>query len=337
MEPVAIIEDYPLKSLTTLQVGGPARYFIELTDQTELPALVDFAVSKQVPLQVIGGGSNILIPDEGFTGLAVRNQLSGMEIYEEADRVILQVAAGENFDELVALSVGQGWWGLENLSHIPGSVGAAPIQNIGAYGVEVSDCIKSVEVYDLKTHTFLCLENDQCNFGYRNSIFKTQVGASYVVTSVTFVLSKQPQPHLAYKDLLPLKDVSASQQTIRDTIIAIRARKFPDWHTVGTAGSFFKNPLVSNEEADVLLHKFPDIPTYETESGIKISLGFILDKICGLKGYRDGNVGLYHEQALVLVNHGGATAEEIISFINTIADQVYKKTNLHIEWEVQMM
>lgn len=336
----AILEHVALASYTTFKTGGIARYFIPIATRAELKAAVDFAIAKQLPLFVLGGGSNVLALDAGYEGVVIHMQLRGIT-YTDVSRtkVEVTVAAGESFAELVVVTAKHGIWGLENLAAIPGSVGATPVQNVGAYGVEVADCIVSVAVFNRITGSNEILDNAACAFGYRDSCFKHPVGAAYIITAVTFLLSRVPQPQLSYADLVSL-EASGEQtpDTIRAAVTEIRANKFPDWTRVGTAGSFFKNPVITVEEAAKLQMRYPTLPLYPTATGqVKVSLGVILDKLCGLRGYTQGTVGLYEKQALVLVATPPATTTDILNFADTVAEIVFAKTNIRIEREVNLL
>ncbi len=335
-----IQENIKLVPYTTLGVGGSAEYFVKVGSESTLLEALDFAVKNKLPVHVMGGGSNLLISDKGIKGLVIKNEISDLVYKEEESSVFLTVGAGLDFDTFIQKTIDQELWGLENLSGIPGTVGATPVQNVGAYGVEVSKTIVEVRALNLDTKQFVVLSNNDCNFTYRDSFFKTEKGRKFIITSVTYKLSKTVNPVLGYKDLKNFftntKAVSLSE--IRNIVLEIRAKKFPDWRQEGTAGSFFKNPIVDEETADMLLRKYPDLPAYSVDSGnVKISLGYILDKICGLRGYREGNVGLYEKQALVLVNYGDATSDEIEKFAEKIAKKVYKKTKVKIEREVNTL
>lgn len=332
----SIKENVTLAPYTTFGIGGPAEHFVAVTSEAELLMVVTEA--KGAEITVLGGGSNVLVNDTGVKGLVIKNEIKGITSVMQGDQVLVTAGAGEDWDKLVSHTVSEGWWGLENLSAIPGSVGATPIQNVGAYGVEVANFIESVRVFDLTTGTFKELSNDKCSFGYRDSFFKTDLGRKMIVTSVTYRLSLIPVPKLHYKDLASRfgDATNVSQAEIRDAVITIRASKFPDWKKIGTAGSFFKNPIISKDQFDLLITRYPDLPGYpEIDGRIKVSLGWILDNVCGLKGKREGNVGLYEKQALVLVNFGGATAEEIKNFAAKIRDEVLQKTQIEIEMEVR--
>lgn len=334
-----IEEHVRLSDHTTLKTGGVVRYMVQVGTREDVEAAVLFVREQGLPYFILGGGSNVLAPDEGFPGILIKVALTGCEYVTQADgSILLTAAAGEELDAVVADTVARGYWGLENLSAIPGTVGATPVQNVGAYGVEVKDCIEAVETYHVPTKSWKTFTNAECQFGYRDSFFKTEAGKEYVIVSVRFRLSSTPVPRVSYRDLAqyfastPLPTLTA----VREAVAFIRSRKFPDWHTVGTAGSFFKNPIVEREIADALTALYPELPVFEVnEREKKVSLGYVLDKICGLKGYRHGAVGLYEAQALVLVNYGGATTAEIRGFVREVATIVKEKTRLEIEPEVR--
>ncbi len=333
-------ESEPLAPHTTLHVGGVARYFVQVTTVAELAAAVVRARALGLPVVVAGGGSDVLVSDEGYPGLVISMAIVGMTEVRDGNQVLVTVGAGMLFDGVVAETVRRGYWGLENLSHIPGTVGATPIQNVGAYGIEVADVIKAVTVFDTETGNEQMLTAHECAFGYRTSRFKTDSTKRLIITGVTFRLSCVASPRVDYTDLAKrlIGIVPDSPTTVRDAVIAIRSTKFPDWHTVGTAGSFFKNPIVPKSVAVGLLQRYPDLPCYpHDELQMKCSLGYILDKVCGLRGYRQGLVRLYEAQALVLVAEYGATAADINIFAEYVAQQVYEKTGIMIECEVQML
>lgn len=324
-----------LAPFSTLQVGGPAEFFAIAHSVADVEEACAFAHERSLPITIIAGGSNVLCADEGVAGMVIKNEITGVTIEEIDDVVLLSAGAGEVFDTVVADTVARGWWGLENLSHIPGSVGATPVQNVGAYGVEVADVIAGVEVFDIATQTLAWLSPADCQFAYRSSVFKTPAGHRFIITRVQYRLSKTPAPRLSYADLASLADTDVSLATIREQIIAVRAGKFPDWTQVGTAGSFFKNPTVDAVTYTALVNTYPNLPGYKNNDGtIKIPLGYVIDVLCQLRGVRKGNVGTYEGQALVLVNYGGATANEITAFAQEIAQCVQEKIGVSVEWEV---
>jgi len=331
-----IKRDIPLSTYTTLQVGGQASYLVEVNTVDELEQARLFALQENLPVLVLGGGSNVLVSDAGYAGLVIINLLQGVAYKPLADsEVLVQVGAGVVFDTLVADTVDQGLWGLENLSHIPGTVGAAPIQNVGAYGTEVSSLITQVQALSLQTGELKIFSNDECQFAYRDSYFKTDAGRAWVITQVTFKLTTKRTPNLTYGDLQSLDAQSCSLSDVRAKVIAIRAGKFPDWHQIGTAGSFFKNPIIPADHRDRLVAQYPELPTYVMPDGqYKVSLGWILDKVCGLRGHQVDAVGLYKDQALVLINTG-QSATAISEFAASVQAIVADKTEITIEPEVR--
>lgn len=262
-------------------------------------------------------------------GISPRNSEEGF--------VFISAAAGENWDAFVEYVVTNGYYGLENLSAIPGTVGAAAVQNIGAYGADISGTIDKVRALDLATMEFIDLNNAQCHFGYRDSLFKRQKG-KYVITKVFFRLKKEGAVNIGYKDLREYFAVRAAPtiQEIREAVIRVRADKLPDWTHCGTAGSFFKNPIISRERFEGLKKKYPNIPHFiQSDGRIKIALGWILDKVCQIRGLTVENVGVYEKQALVIVAKAGATAGEVIGLTNEIIKRVKDKTSIQIEAEVE--
>jgi UDP-N-acetylmuramate dehydrogenase len=296
-----------------------------------------------------------LVSDAGFDGLVIKNEIIGITFHTEINSVT--VGAGENWDAFVATMVSGGYAGFENLSYIPGTVGAAPVQNIGAYGAEVKDMIISVEALDVSKNMVVQFLAKDCCFGYRDSVFKQNPG-KYIITNVTFKLVKAQITgggvNIAYKDLANYfnnKNMSvadgktATQLTpadVRKAVIEIRKNKLPDWTKIGTAGSFFKNPVINRDHFEMLKKKYPDLPSFETRNSesVKIPLAWILDNVCGYKGRKyTGAVGVYQNQALVLVNDymtdPSAKAVDIKKLADDIIETVAKKTDIHIEPEVQ--
>ena len=336
-----IQEHVDLAPYTTLKVGGPARYLVTVTSLQDLEQARLFAQQIGVPVFVLGQGSNVLVSSDGYPGLVIVNQIKGKNYQQNPDgSVTVTYGAGENWDTLVADTVDRGLWGLENLSHIPGTVGATPVQNVGAYGVEVSDRIVFVDALSLATGERRTFSPADCQFSYRDSYFKTEAGRNWVIVSVTFSLSPDSSAAvLGYADLLTFTEskVDFSQLELRNEIIRIRSEKFPDWQQVGTAGSFFKNPIVTQNHLEELLSEYPDIPHYlQSDGRSKIALGWVLDKICGLRGYCEGNVCLSQHQALVLLNHGDSAAA-VQQFVSYVQAAVYKKTKIEIEPEVRFV
>ena len=316
--PSCIRTDVPLAPYTTLGVGGPAQFFVEVENIAMLHEVTEWAQAEGLPITILGGGSNVLVSEEGVRGVVIRYTAHQITFEKNKDTTRVTADAGVMLDALIETVVAKELWGLENLSHIPGSVGAVPVQNVGAYGVEGKDVVDSVTVYDLSTHTVRVLTNTACQFAYRDSIFKHEEGAALVIVSVVFTVHAKRAPRLTYKDITEYfgSHTEPTLREIRDAIIAIRTAKLPDWHTVGTAGSFFKNPIVTKETYERLHTQYPELPGFpETDGPVKISLGWVLDKVSGIKEYREGNVGLYEKQALVLTCTNEATAREVNSFV----------------------
>lgn len=326
-----------LAPYTTFQIGGKAEYFAVADSIERLQSLLKVAQAAEQPVTILGGGSNVLVADRGIAGCVILMRITGRSYVEQKDIVYATFGAGEVFDEIVTETCAHGYWGLENLSHIPGSVGATPIQNVGAYGVEIADVCTSVQAIHGETGEVRTFTPDACAFAYRYSFFKTDAGRSWIVTAVTFGLTSEDNPQLSYADLTTrLGDVSnLTPARVRAEIIDIRSHKFPDWSTVGTAGSFFKNPIIPSAQYDILQAQYPELPGYPTDNGmVKVPLGWILDKVCNLRGYTHETVGTYEGQALVVVNRGGATAAAVETFATDIAATVQAATNITIEWEV---
>lgn len=338
-----ILENIPLRNLTTLKVGGNARFFVSIGNEEETREAVQYANKKALPLFVLGGGSNIVIPDEGFPGLVVKNEIKGFEVIKnDSESAVITVGAGENWDETVRKVTEAHLWGIENLSLIPGTVGAAPVQNIGAYGVEAKDVIESVRAYDMGSHTIREFANEECSFSYRNSLFKEK--KRFVIVSVTFRLNKGFKPNLKYKDIhervqeLGFSESELTPQIMRDLVCDIRKQKLPDWTVTPTAGSFFKNPEVSAKEFSQLRDEYPDLPGYATDCGtVKIPLAWIIEHVCHLKGVQVRTARIYEKHALVIVTSENAVAGDVQELSEMVAHSVFQKTRIVIENEVQFV
>ncbi len=329
-----IKENVPLAPLTTFRLGGAARFFIEVQTLEELNTALDTAKEKNLPVLFLGGGSNMLVTESGFDGLVIKVALKGIE----RDEALLIASAGESWDALVEYSVAAGLWGLENLSGIPGSVGAAPIQNIGAYGSEVKDTVLWVEVLDSQTNSVRMLTAAECGFGYRTSNFKKNPGR-YVVLRVAFALHTDPSARLHYKDLAEAFDgnTSPSADEIRTAVLKIRARKFPNLAEEGTAGSFFLNPVVSPGIAATLSAAYPGLPQYPAEGTVKLSLAWLLDNALGVKGVRVGGARLFERQPLVIAATRDATAQDVVTLKEKIKTLAKEKLQLDLEEEVRII
>jgi UDP-N-acetylmuramate dehydrogenase len=331
-------ESVPLASLTTFRIGGPVRYLATVHNDQEMREAVLSAQRKDLPWRMIGGGSNVLAPDEGYAGVLIRS--AGTEItYEvQADSSVLVTAdAGVRWDDLVSDVAEKDLWGIENLAGIPGTVGAAPVQNIGAYGADVSDTLSFVEVLDTRTLHVRRMNAAECMFGYRESIFKHD--RSIILLRVGFILSKNGSPKISYSDLtrrITDGDRADSPKSITALVRSIRKEKFPDLSKEGTAGSFFKNPFVSETHYAQLCTTYPGLPGFEDSHGmVKVPLAWVLDKVLHLNGYSMDTVRLFERQPLVLVATTGATFSQVDAFARIIEEKVFNATKILIEREVQ--
>lgn len=322
----------------SFHVEQRAARLIEFEEAADLHTL--FTGERPSKWMVLSGGNNILFTQD-YDGVLLTPISTAIEpIEENADSLLVRVDAGVEWDDLVAWAVERGLWGIENLSLIPGKAGAAPVQNIGAYGVEVKDVIERVHLYDTTTLHERRLEQRDCAFGYRDSIFKRALKGQVIITAIEVRLSKHPAPRLGYGDVEREVEArgGATLRNIREAICAIRRSKLPDTALLGNAGSFFKNPVVANEVAEQLLATYPAMPHYPTAdpARTKLAAGWLIDQ-AGLKGVRDGAVGVHDRQALVLVNHGGATGGEVIAFARRVIDEVKRKFGIEIEPEVNII
>ncbi len=333
-------ENISLKPLTTFGIDQKAHFFTTVSTLTELKEALVFAKEKQLPAFILGGGSNILLTRD-IEGLVIKLEIKGINLVkEEGDQLWVEVGAGEMWHELVLHSIAQDWAGLENLSLIPGTVGASPMQNIGAYGVEIKDVFDSLQAMHRETLEMHSFDAEACQFGYRESVFKQTLKDQFVITSVTFRLSKTPNFHLEYgaiQEVLTTNGVV--QPTIRaisDAVIQIRQSKLPDPKEIGNAGSFFKNPTITTAQFDRLKASYPSIPGYPSAEGVKVAAGWLIEQ-AGWKGKRIGDVGVHAKQALVLVNYGGGTGEEIKKLSEQIQASVLEKFGIHLNPEVNFI
>jgi UDP-N-acetylmuramate dehydrogenase len=330
-----IQHDISLRSLNTFGVEARARAYLNLTDVAMLGALRQNTTLCGLPRLVLGGGSNILLRGD-FDGLVLHMGLRGIAIERQDEHAtFVCVAAGENWHAFVMWTLEQGLGGLENLSLIPGSVGAAPIQNIGAYGAEVKESIVAVTVFDFDTGEISALQREECEFAYRDSVFKHRLRDRAAILDVTFALPKNWQPNLRYAELAQeLQSIpTPSARQISDAVIAIRRRKLPDPAVIGNAGSFFKNPLVPAEQQQAMLRQHPNLVSYaQADGSYKLAAGWMIDQ-CGWKGRKVGAAGVYEKQALVLVNHGGADGDEIWQLAQAIQADVSAHFGVQLEAE----
>jgi UDP-N-acetylmuramate dehydrogenase len=323
-----------LKSRNTFGFNSNAELAYEITTAEQIPAVMQEITAKKMSWRALGGGSNVILP-KTLPGATLLINIPGIEVLSsDSGLANIAVGGGVNWHEFVTWTLENNLPGLENLALIPGTVGAAPIQNIGAYGVEVGDYIQGVEAYDTNEQVFVTLSKQACRFAYRDSYFK-QHPHRFIVTKVIFDIPKQWQPLIQYADLAK-QFPGNSEPTARDiffAVCAIRTHKLPDPKVIGNAGSFFQNPIVPNEQYEALILKHPGLVSYpDAGNKRKLAAGWLIDQ-CGLKGQRMGNVGVYENQALVLVNHGGGTAKDVLGLAKCIQDAVRSKFGVKLEIE----
>jgi UDP-N-acetylmuramate dehydrogenase len=333
-----ISENISLKPYNTFGIDVTAKLFSSFSNVEELGELI--SRDRQLSKFILGGGSNILFT-KNFDGFVLKNEIKGIELlHEDPDYVYIKAGAGENWHQFVQYCIHRNWAGVENLSLIPGNVGASPIQNIGAYGVELHDVFLSLEAFhlrEMKVHTFT---NADCEFGYRDSVFKRKFKDEFAILSVTFQLKKKPIYHVSYGAIteelekMGVKDISI--KAISQAVVNIRSSKLPDPNEIPNAGSFFKNPEVSNEKYEALKTAFPGIVAFPLIKGtVKLAAGWMIEQ-CGWKGYRKGDAGCHAKQALVLVNYGNATGKEIYDLSEEILQSVKNKFGVILEREVNI-
>lgn len=338
---MTLIENCSVKPYTTFGIEAKARYFARVSTLDELTEALYHPSVLGLPVLILGGGSNLLFTKD-FNGLVIKIEFKGITVENQNESTVLVTGgAGEDWDNFVAWCVERGYAGLENLSLIPGVVGTCPVQNIGAYGVEVKDTIDHVTAFDKSTGKICNLKNEDCHFGYRDSIFKYGSKGIYIIMSVTFRLSLNPVFHTQYGAIgaeLALMGVSElTINTIRTAVISIRRRKLPDPHVIGNAGSFFKNPTVEAIQYEQLHQTFPTMVAFElTDGRFKLAAGWLIEQ-CGWKGYRLGDAGVHTQQALVLVNYGQATGTQILTLANEMQSSVQNKFGIALEMEVNVI
>ncbi|MBB3227287.1 UDP-N-acetylmuramate dehydrogenase [Luteibacter sp. Sphag1AF] len=330
-----LASDAPLGTRNTLRVDARAKLLAEVRDPTRLPELLTYPAVKDGKVLVLGEGSNVLLAGD-YNGTVVVMATRGVETIQRDDRVLLRVAAGERWDDFVRWSLGQGYAGLENLILIPGTVGAAPIQNIGAYGVEVAEFVDSVEAWDTHANQFVILDRAQCAFSYRHSSFKAQAGR-WIITAVTFALPRERPLNMDYagigEELERMGVPKPAPFHVAEAVVRLRSRKLPDPAVIGNAGSFFKNPIVSSATADALALAHPGLPVWPHAGGTaKLSAAWLIEA-SGFKGQRDGDAGISNRHALVLVNHGKATGPELLGFARKIMSSVEARFGVRLEPE----
>ena len=324
-----------LKRRNTFGLDSMAEIAYDITSADQLPAIMQELREKKLDWRVLGSGSNVILPEYLPGATLLMNILNQEILKSDTQSTYLSVGAGVNWHDLVAWTLENDLPGLENLALIPGTVGAAPIQNIGAYGVEVGEYIDSIEAFDSSTHAFVTLPQEACQFAYRNSYFK-QHPNRFIVTKVIFQFPKAWQARLQYADLTKQftgANSTPSAQQIFDAVCAIRTQKLPDPKVIGNAGSFFQNPIISDAQCELLEKQFPGLVSYPDITGKrKLAAGWLIDQ-CGFKGKRVGPVGVYEKQALVLVNHGGGTATDILNLAQSIQEAVQSKFKVELQIE----
>lgn len=341
-----------LSEYNTMGFEVTSKYFYEIKSLREINRLIEDEVLKGENTLILGGGSNILFSDEYFDGTIIYSNLKGIivspEDIEESedfnsldpDSVIVRCMAGEIWKDFVDFTISKNLYGLENLADIPGSVGASPVQNIGAYGVEVKDCIDCVYTIDLTNGNRVIFNNEDCHFGYRDSVFKKEENKKYFIFAVDFKLRRNAELKLEYgnvKEYLHKRNIdSPTLSDVANTIKAIRSEKLPEVGVVGSAGSFFQNPIIDIETFNELKERFPEMPSYPNDKGVKIPAGWLIEK-AGWKGYRENHVGVWDKQALVLVHYGGGKPEEILNLMNKIQESVKEKFDIGIKPEVNIV
>lgn len=340
-------ENIPLAPLTTFQVGGPARYFVDAHSEHEVSEAVAYASARKLPLFILGGGSNLLVSDNGWSGLVLKVSVAGVEFEGDRQKMVFHAGAGENWDELVALAVSKNCGGIECLSGIPGTVGGTPVQNVGAYGQEVSETITRVRALEIATGKAVDLTNADCGFSYRSSIFNTTRRGQYIVLEVSYLLHRDGGPRIEYADLKKFFAASSENPTfqqVRDAVRSIRQSKamllVSGDEDCRSAGSFFKNPIVSAAEADrvqALAEKLTPgktLPRYPAADGqVKLAAAWLVEQSGFSKGYSLGPVGISRKHTLAIVNRGGATAKDIVSLKDEIEKKVFDVWGLTLQPE----
>ncbi|MBS1920808.1 MAG: UDP-N-acetylmuramate dehydrogenase [Bacteroidetes bacterium] len=343
---MVIQENISLKSFNTFGINAKARYFSTFSDVDELEELLH--AYPQYPLFILGGGSNILFTKD-FNGLVLKNEIKGVdEMHEDQNYVYVKAGAGEIWHRFVLHCINNNWAGLENLSLIPGNVGASPMQNIGAYGVELQDVFYCLEAFHRQEKKILTFTSSDCEFGYRESVFKRKYKDQFIILNITLKLRKHPIFHIEYGTLkqelerMGVKELSI--RSISQAVINIRKSKLPDPKDLGSAGSFFKNPVITKSKFDALKEKFPGIPSFSSrEDRVKIPAGWLIEHCgpekteSGWKGFRRGDAGCYSKQALVLVNYGNAVGQDIFNLSEEITASVKSKFGITLEREVNII
>jgi UDP-N-acetylmuramate dehydrogenase len=333
MKPLSV----SLKEYSSLHVGGDGNLIV-ITSESELVKALHYASTHDLRVHILGDGTNTYFGDTIENLLVLKVDIKGIECTPlQPTTYNLVAAAGETWDDVVQYAIDHDLWGIENLSYVPGTAGAAPIQNIGAYGAELKDVFVSLRAYDRTQQTFVELLRDDCQFGYRDSMFK-QTPGRYVITRITLTLSKTPIPVLTYK---PLDTLAGKEHItlgdVRNLVIATRQTKLPDWKEYPNVGSFFKNPIVTQSKGETLRESYPDIALHAVDAGYKVSAAWLIEHVAHMKGFRTGNVGTWPSQPLVIVNYGDATAEDINRLATDVQAKVAQATGIQLEREVNFI
>jgi UDP-N-acetylmuramate dehydrogenase len=336
---MTLLDSVDLATFTTFGIHARAQHVVVVTSRTELNEALAWAREHNVQWRILGGGSNVLLTQD-VGGLVIVMRIVGREVVHDGDEVLITCGAGEVWHDIVAWTVEQGWGGFENMALIPGTIGAAPMQNIGAYGVEQASCFVSCDALDVVTGEISTYTNEACTFGYRESVFKHALRDRAVILSVTYRLQRTPKIVTSYRDVAEeLQRNNILEPTVHDVytaVVAIRRRKLPDPAEIGNAGSFFKNPVVSRAVYDAVAAQYPDVPHYAQQDGtVKLPAAWLIDT-CGWKGYRSGDAGVHARQALVLVNYGTATGDEILDIATRIQSDVRERFGIALEREVNV-
>ena len=343
-----------LKPYNSFGFDAVAKQFAEINAINDLQALIKSGAFQLQKTLILSGGNNILFQNEVYDGLVLYINTKGIEILRENENeVVVRAQAGEDWPDFVRFCVGKGWHGVENLAHIPGKVGAAPVQNIGAYGMELKDSFAQCEAIDMSTGETKVFNKAECRFGYRESIFKGELKGRYIITSVDFLLKKNAPLHLEYGNIKAYLEQNGIEhptlQQLHDAICAIRDAKLPDVKQIGSAGSFFKNPVIEREQFEALLKEYPTMPHYDEPNGmVKVPAGWLIEHsgpstgsrtagTASWKGWRNEHVGVYEKQALVLVHYGGGKGCDIVELAHKIQDSVEKKFGIRISPEVNFV
>jgi UDP-N-acetylmuramate dehydrogenase len=332
-------QNYSLKKYNTFSIDTYAKYFAAFASIEDIKFLISDHPS--CTSLILGGGSNLLFT-KNYDGLVLKNEIKGIHtVHEDEDHIYVKVGAGENWHQFVLHCIKNNFSGVENLSLIPGNIGASPMQNIGAYGVEIKDVFHSLEAFHLKEKHIVNFSANDCEFGYRESIFKRKYKDQFVILTVTFRLNKRPQYNISYgaikAELEKMNVKELNIKAISQAVINIRSSKLPDPNVIGNAGSFFKNPEVSKEKYQILKSTFENIVGYTLENkNVKLAAGWLIEQ-CGWKGYRRGDAGCYEKQALVLVNYDNASGEEIYDLSEDIKKSVKEKFDVELEREVNII